>query len=82
MQVGLASISAAVRRAGGSLAHPGPALDDALELRAAYIEGGAGGEATSLGAWLPCCAICLLGVPPAVQKVPATEYALAAGPPR
>jgi len=25
-------------------------MDDALELRAAYIEGGAGGEATSLGA--------------------------------
>ena len=60
-QVGLASISAAVRRAGGSLAHPGPALDDALELRAAYIEGGAGGEATSLGAWLACCALCLHG---------------------
>jgi zinc protease len=43
-------VSAAVRRAGGSAAHPGPAMDDALELRAAYIEGGAGGEATSLGA--------------------------------
>ncbi|KAK9842460.1 hypothetical protein WJX81_001228 [Elliptochloris bilobata] len=48
-KVGLASLSTAVRRAGGSVAHPGPALDDALELRAAYIEGGAGGEATSLG---------------------------------
>ena len=56
--MGLASISAAVRRAGGSVAHPGPALDDALELRAAYIEGGAGGEATSLGARLSCFVYC------------------------
>jgi hypothetical protein len=35
---GVASLSAAVQRAGGSTALPGDALDDALEQRAAYIE--------------------------------------------
>ena len=49
MQVGLASISAGVHRAGGSRAHPGSALDEALELRAASIEGGASGEAIAMG---------------------------------
>jgi zinc protease len=34
----VASLSAAVQRAGGSTALPGDALDDALEQRAAYIE--------------------------------------------
>ena len=49
MQVGLATISAGVQRAGGSKKHPGPALDEALELRAASIEGGASGEAIGMG---------------------------------
>ena len=48
-QVGLATIAAAVQRAGGSTAHPGTALDEALEQRAAFIEGGAGPEASSIG---------------------------------
>lgn len=48
-QVGLASLSAAVQRSGGSASHPGAALDEALEERAASIEGGAGGEAMGLG---------------------------------
>lgn len=48
-QVGVATIAAAVQRAGGSTAHPGDLLDKALEQRAAYIEGGAGPEAASLG---------------------------------
>ena len=51
MQVGIASISAGVQRAGGSIAHPGAVLDEALEQRAALIEGGAGPESSSLG-WL------------------------------
>lgn len=49
MQVGVASISAGVQRAGGSVAHPGAVLDEALEQRAALIEGGAGPESSSLG---------------------------------
>lgn len=49
MQVGLATISAGVQRAGGSKKHPGPALDEALELKAASIEGGASGEAIGMG---------------------------------
>ena len=49
MQVGLATISAGVQRAGGSRAHPGSALDEALEVRAASIEGGASGEAIGMG---------------------------------
>ena len=49
MQVGLATISAGVHRAGGSRAHPGSALDEALEVRAASIEGGASGEAIAMG---------------------------------
>jgi zinc protease len=48
-QVGLATLSAAVQRSGGSTSHPGAALDEALEERAASIEGGAGGEAFALG---------------------------------
>ncbi|KAI3426252.1 hypothetical protein D9Q98_008627 [Chlorella vulgaris] len=48
-KVGLASLSAAVQRSGGSVQHPGQALDDALEDRAASIEGGAGGEAIGMG---------------------------------
>ncbi|BDA43216.1 Uncharacterized zinc protease-like protein y4wB [Coccomyxa sp. Obi] len=48
-KVGIASISAGVQRAGGSVAHPGAVLDEALEQRAALIEGGAGPESSSLG---------------------------------
>lgn len=48
-QVGLATLSGAVQRSGGSVAHPGRALDEALEERAASIEGGAGGEAFAFG---------------------------------
>lgn len=48
-QVGVATIAAAVQRAGGSLAHPGTALDEALEQKAASIEGNSGPEASSLG---------------------------------
>ncbi|KAA6423167.1 MAG: peptidase M16 domain [Trebouxia sp. A1-2] len=47
--VGLATISAGVQRAGGTRQHPGSALDEALELRAASIEGGASGEAIGMG---------------------------------
>lgn len=49
MQVGVAIIAAAVQRAGGSAAHPGTVLDEALELKAALMDGGAGPEASSLG---------------------------------
>ncbi len=52
-QVGLATISAGVQRAGGTRQHPGSALDEALELRAASIEGGTSGEAIGMGAALP-----------------------------
>lgn len=52
-KVGLATISAGVQRAGGTRQHPGSALDEALELRAASIEGGASGEAIGMGAALP-----------------------------
>ena len=48
-QVGVASIASGVQRAGGSIAHPGTALDEALEQKAAYIEGGASPETSSLG---------------------------------
>ncbi|KAK9830103.1 hypothetical protein WJX72_009788 [[Myrmecia] bisecta] len=48
-KVGVATISASVQRAGGSVAHPGPELDQELEQLAAYLEGGAGGEAITLG---------------------------------
>ena len=47
--MGLATLSAAVQRSGGSRQHPGQALDDALEERAAAIEGGAGQEAFGFG---------------------------------
>jgi zinc protease len=50
LQVGVATVAAAVQRAGGSTAHPGDVLDKALEQKAAYIEGGAGPEVSSLGA--------------------------------
>ena len=49
MQVGVATIAAGVQRAGGSVQHPSAALDDALEQKAAYIEGGATPETSSLG---------------------------------
>ena len=49
VQVGLATIAAGVQRAGGSVQHPSAALDDALEQKAAYIEGGATPETSSLG---------------------------------
>ena len=58
VQVGLVTIAAAVQRAGGSVDHPGSALDEALEQRAAFIEGGAGPEASSIGTAKPGC--CLL----------------------
>ncbi|KAL4448464.1 hypothetical protein ABPG75_005683 [Micractinium tetrahymenae] len=48
-KVGLASLSAAVQRAGGSQQHPAQALDDKLEELAASIEGGAGAEAFGFG---------------------------------
>ena len=41
-----------MQRAGGSRRHPGGALDEALELRAASIEGGASGEALGMGTLL------------------------------
>lgn len=47
--MGLATISAGVQRAGGTRQHPGSALDEALELRAASIEGGASGETIAMG---------------------------------
>ena len=47
--MGVATIAAGVQRAGGSLQHPSAALDDALEQKAAYIEGGATPETSSLG---------------------------------
>lgn len=49
LQVGLATVSAAVQRAGGTQAHPGPVLDETLEQMAAGIEGGALPEAIVLG---------------------------------
>ena len=49
LQVGLATISAGVQRAGGSRAHPGSVLDEALEVKAASIEGGASGDAIGMG---------------------------------
>ncbi|CAL5221100.1 g3232 [Coccomyxa viridis] len=48
-KVGLATIASGVQRAGGSVQHPSAALDDALEQKAAYIEGGATPETSSLG---------------------------------
>lgn len=48
-KVGLATISAGVQRAGGSRAHPGSVLDEALEVKAASIEGGASGDAIGMG---------------------------------
>jgi hypothetical protein len=37
-QVGLASVAAAVQRAGGTVTHPAAALDDALDRLAASVE--------------------------------------------
>ncbi|KAL4438208.1 hypothetical protein ABPG77_010569 [Micractinium sp. CCAP 211/92] len=48
-KVGLATLSAAVQRSGGSEQHPGQALDDKLEELGASIEGGAGAEAFGFG---------------------------------
>ena len=49
VQVGLATVASAVQRAGGSVQHPSAELDDALEQKAAYIEGGSSPETSSLG---------------------------------
>ncbi len=48
-QLGVATISLAVQRSGGSEAHPSDKMDEELEQRAAYIEGGAGMEASTMG---------------------------------
>ncbi|GAB4817295.1 hypothetical protein N2152v2_004341 [Parachlorella kessleri] len=48
-KVGIATISAGVQRAGGSTAHPEAVLNEALEDRGAYIEGGAALEYVSMG---------------------------------
>lgn len=48
-QVGLASIAAAVQRAGGTAQHPGEALDEDLEVIAASIETAALPEVYVLG---------------------------------
>lgn len=47
--MGLATLSAAVQRSGGSQQHPGEKLDDKLEELGAGIEGGAGAEAFGFG---------------------------------
>lgn len=47
--MGLATLSAAVQRSGGSQQHPGEALDEKLEELGAGIEGGAGAEAFGFG---------------------------------
>ena len=80
-QVGLATISAGVQRAGGTRQHPGSALDEALELRAASIEGGASGEAIGMGAALPhrsalpsCLSVLYLGVSAAVSMPVAADF--------
>ena len=49
MQVGLATVASTVQRAGGSVQHPSAELDDALEQKAAHIEGGSSPETSSLG---------------------------------
>ncbi|KAK9863705.1 hypothetical protein WJX84_002328 [Apatococcus fuscideae] len=48
-KVGVATISAQVQRSGGTQALPGAQLDEALESRAASIEGGAAGESVTFG---------------------------------
>ncbi|MBF2098402.1 MAG: insulinase family protein, partial [Gloeomargaritaceae cyanobacterium C42_A2020_066] len=48
-RLGLATITAAVLRSGGSLAHPGPVLDDLLDDRGASLEAAAGRTALTLG---------------------------------
>lgn len=49
LQVGVASIAAAVQRGGGSKQHPGSTLDDDLEVIAASIESAALPEAHVFG---------------------------------
>ncbi len=49
LQVGLASMTMAAQRAGGSTSHTAAALDQRLEELAAGIEAGAGSEALSMG---------------------------------
>lgn len=48
-KVGLATLSAAVQRSGGSIQHPKTAFDDELEDVAATLEGGAGPDAITFG---------------------------------
>lgn len=48
-RLGVATISAGVQRAGGSVTHPGPVLDELLEDRGAQIEGGASSDVVSIG---------------------------------
>ncbi|KAL6762438.1 Metalloenzyme, LuxS/M16 peptidase-like protein [Haematococcus lacustris] len=47
-KVGLASAALNVQRAGGSLQHPAPGLDDTLEVLAAGVEAGAGPQSLTL----------------------------------
>lgn len=47
--MGVATISAQVQRSGGTQQLPGAELDEALERRAASIEGGAAGESVTFG---------------------------------
>ncbi len=49
VQIGVATISAQVQRSGGTQALPGALLDEALESKAASIEGGAAGESVTFG---------------------------------
>ena len=42
-------MASTVQRAGGSVQHPSAELDDALEQKAAHIEGGSSPETSSLG---------------------------------
>jgi hypothetical protein len=51
-------MSVAVQRSGGSLAHPSDSMDEELEQRAAYIEGGAGMEASTMGVPHPSACPC------------------------
>ncbi|MEW5306139.1 MAG: hypothetical protein WDW36_008628 [Sanguina aurantia] len=48
-KIGIATLSASVQRAGGSIAHPAPAVNERLEQLAASIEAGAGPQAVSVG---------------------------------
>lgn len=53
--MGVATISAQVQRSGGTQQLPGAELDEALERRAASIEGGAAGESVTFGE--PLCTL-------------------------